>query len=147
MIVEQGIQLITLVGPGGSGKTRLALQAGEDLSEQFGSRVFFVSLASLTEPELVGPEIALALDIHAVPSPVEAIQRELAAEAEPTLLILDNFEHVTGAAPIVGDLLARVYDGSASAMVLNLIETADLDGDELAELRRLIARKAKEQQK
>ena len=48
---------------------------------------------------------------------------------------------------MMGDLLCRVYDGSPSAMVLNLIETADLDADELAKLRRLISRKAKEQQK
>jgi len=47
---------------------------------------------------------------------------------------------------IVGDLLSRIFDGSPSAMVLNLIETADLDAEELAELRRLISRKAKEQQ-
>ena len=47
---------------------------------------------------------------------------------------------------MAGDLLKRVFDGSASAMVLNLIETADLDADELAQLRRLISRKAKEQQ-
>ncbi len=44
------------------------------------------------------------------------------------------------------DLLARVFDGSAKAMVLNLLETADIDAEELAELRRLIGRKAKEQQ-
>jgi len=48
---------------------------------------------------------------------------------------------------IMGDLLSRVFDGSPQAMVLNLIETADLDADELAELRRLISRKATEQQK
>ena len=48
---------------------------------------------------------------------------------------------------IMGDLLSRVFEGSPSAMVLNLIETADLDADEVAELRRLIGRKAKEQQK
>ena len=48
---------------------------------------------------------------------------------------------------IMGDLLSRVFDGSPSAMVLNLIETADLDADEVDELRRLIGRKAKEQQK
>ena len=47
---------------------------------------------------------------------------------------------------MTGDLLSRLFDGSASAMVLNMIETADLDADELAELRRLINRKAKEQQ-
>jgi BlaI family transcriptional regulator, penicillinase repressor len=45
---------------------------------------------------------------------------------------------------IVGDLLSRVFDGSASAMVLNLLETADLDSEELSELRRLITRKARE---
>ncbi len=46
---------------------------------------------------------------------------------------------------MMGDLLSRVFDGSPSAMVLNLLETTDLDTDELAELRRLISRKAKEQ--
>jgi predicted transcriptional regulator len=53
-------------------------------------------------------------------------------------------ENVAGG--LMSDLLARVFDGSASAMVLNLLETADLDAGELAELRRLIGRKAKEQQ-
>ncbi|HEY1599834.1 MAG TPA: BlaI/MecI/CopY family transcriptional regulator [Pirellulales bacterium] len=48
---------------------------------------------------------------------------------------------------IVGDLLSRVFGGSSSAMVLNLIETADLGADELADLRRLISRKAAEQKK
>ena len=54
-------------------------------------------------------------------------------------------ENVAGG--IVGDLLSRVFNGSSSAMVMNLLETADLDADELAELRRLISRKEKEQQK
>ena len=58
-----------------------------------------------------------------------------------------NVKRQSVAGGIVGDLLARVFDGSPSAMVLNLIETADLDVGEVAELRRLIARKAKEQQK
>ncbi len=53
-------------------------------------------------------------------------------------------QSVTGR--MMGDLLSRVFDGSPSAMVLNLIETADLDADELAEVRRLINRKSKEQQ-
>ena len=51
-------------------------------------------------------------------------------------------ENVTG--KMMGDLISRAFNGSPSAMVLNLIETADLDCDELAELRRLISRKAKE---
>jgi predicted transcriptional regulator len=52
-------------------------------------------------------------------------------------------ERVAGG--MVGDILSRLFEGSASAMVLNLIETADLDPAEIAEIRRLIARKAKEQ--
>jgi len=51
-------------------------------------------------------------------------------------------KHVTGG--MMGDLLTRVFEGSLSAMVLNLLETADLDAEELAELRKLITRKAKE---
>lgn len=50
------------------------------------------------------------------------------------------------AGEMTGDLLSRLFDGSASAMILNLIETADLDAEELAELRRLITRKSREQQ-
>ena len=53
-------------------------------------------------------------------------------------------ENVTG--KMMGDLVSRIFDGSPSAMVLNLLETNDLDADELNELRKLIARKAKEQQ-
>jgi BlaI family transcriptional regulator, penicillinase repressor len=53
--------------------------------------------------------------------------------------------HVAGR--LMGDLLSRVFDGSPSAMVLNLIENVDLDAEEVDELRRLISRKAKEQQK
>ena len=52
-------------------------------------------------------------------------------------------ESVTGG--MMGDLLTRVFDGSPAAMVLNLLETADLDAEELSELRKLITRKAKEQ--
>ncbi len=54
-------------------------------------------------------------------------------------------QNVTGG--MVGDLLSRAFDGSSADLVLNLIETADLDAEELGELRRLISRKAKEQQK
>ncbi len=54
-------------------------------------------------------------------------------------------QSVTGG--MVGDMLSRVFDGSSADLVLNLIETADLDAEELGELRRLINRKAKEQQK
>lgn len=56
----------------------------------------------------------------------------------------DKKQHVAGR--MVGDLVERAFDGCASAMVLNLLETADLDGEELAEIRNLISRKAKDKQ-
>ena len=56
-----------------------------------------------------------------------------------------NKTKVTGG--MVGDLLSRVFEGSAEAMVLNLLETTDLDGEELAEIRKLINRKVREQKK
>ncbi|NLY01244.1 MAG: BlaI/MecI/CopY family transcriptional regulator [Rhodopirellula sp.] len=62
-------------------------------------------------------------------------------------LFVPKVQRESVAGGIVGDLISRVFDGSASAMVLNLIENVDLDADEMAELRRLIGRKAKEQQK
>ena len=62
-------------------------------------------------------------------------------------LFAPTVEKDSVAGGIMGDLLSRVYGGSPSALVLNLIETANLGDDELAELRRLITRKAKEQQK
>jgi BlaI family transcriptional regulator, penicillinase repressor len=55
----------------------------------------------------------------------------------------DKKQHVAGR--MIGDLVYRAFDGSASAMVLNLLETAEIDADELAEIRNLISRKAKEQ--
>ncbi|HET9425659.1 MAG TPA: protein kinase, partial [Gemmatimonadaceae bacterium] len=61
MIVEQGVRLVTLTGPGGSGKTRLALTAAEQLMDWFGGRVFFVPLATVTDRELVGAAIAQSL--------------------------------------------------------------------------------------
>lgn len=63
------------------------------------------------------------------------------------LLFTPKVERARVTGGMMGDLLSRVFEGSPSAMVLNLIETADLDAEELAELRRLIGRKAKEQQK
>ena len=62
-----------------------------------------------------------------------------------SFLFSPRMKKETVAGSIVGDVLSRVFEGSASEMMLNLLETADLDADELTELRKLIARKAKEQ--
>jgi predicted ATPase/DNA-binding XRE family transcriptional regulator len=100
-------RLITLTGPGGAGKTRLALEiARTDAAEC--ARVFFVELAAVRNAASVAPAIAEALgvlDATALDLPRRA---RAACAGTPTLLVLDNFEHVLDAAPLVADLLASV---------------------------------------
>jgi predicted ATPase len=94
MLVD-GERLVTLTGPGGSGKTRLALQVGAELLGEFPGGVFFVPLASLDSAELVRPAIARTVG---VPELEEIADRR-------ALLLLDNFEHVLDAAQEVACLL------------------------------------------
>src|SRR5947209_11291362 len=99
------IRLLTLTGPGGSGKTRLALEAAMARRTAYADGIFWVSLAPLTDPALVAPTIAAVLDIrdageHGL---LEALKRAL--QEKQLLLVLDNFEHLLEGAPLVGDLL------------------------------------------
>jgi predicted ATPase/class 3 adenylate cyclase len=98
-------RLLTLTGPGGTGKTRLALQVGADLLEEFEDGVFFVPLASIIDPELVPSTIAgsLGLKESAGQSLTETLEGYL--HQKHLLLILDNFEQVLEGATPVGDLL------------------------------------------
>jgi len=99
------VRLLTLTGPGGTGKTRLALQAGADLLEEFDDGIFFVSLATITDPELVPSTIAGSLGLResAGQSLTETLEGYL--HHKHLLLILDNFEQVLEGAPLVGELL------------------------------------------
>ena len=108
MIVNEGSRLVTLTGAGGSGKTRLALAAAEQLLEFFAGRVFFVPLASVTEPELVGAAIAHALGAgDPARAPLPAVIASLRSTENRSLLIIDNFEQVIDAAPELADLIAN----------------------------------------
>src|SRR5439155_17174958 len=90
-LLREGVRVMTLTGPGGSGKTRLALEAAAELVPDFANGVFWVGLASLRDPSLVLDTIAQALG--AKDELVEHIgEREL-------LLLLDNLEQVIDAAP------------------------------------------------
>ncbi len=98
-------RIVTLTGPGGSGKTRLALEAAEAALGDFEDGVFFVGLAPIRDPTLVIPAISQAL--HAGESlgksPIEALEAHL--RDKQVLLLLDNFEQVVDAAPLVVGLL------------------------------------------
>src|SRR6185503_13486416 len=98
-------RLVTLTGAGGSGKTRLSLQVASELLEQFQDGVFFVALAPITDPGLVPSTIAQSLGVTeaAGKSITESIKDYLQSKA--LLLVLDNYEQVISAAPLVAELL------------------------------------------
>ena len=105
LLGEESIRLVTLTGPGGVGKTRLALRVGEASSFAFVDGVAFVSLAEVADDTLVLPTIAQAIDLPVAAD--RSLVERLVAELAPRhlLLILDNFEHLLPAAPLVRDLL------------------------------------------
>jgi predicted ATPase/serine/threonine protein kinase len=95
------VRLLTLTGPGGAGKTRLATELARLMGGHFANGVHVVALASTAGPELVGSAVAQALGLRESPGarPVEQVARHFAGAH--ALLVLDNFEHVLEAAPIV----------------------------------------------
>jgi predicted ATPase/class 3 adenylate cyclase len=99
------LRLLTLTGPGGTGKTRLSLQAAADLIDRFAHGVFFVDLASIYAPEAVLPAIAHTLGIRE--TNYRPVMEELKSKLKDSqmLLLLDNMEQVTGAGPLLVELL------------------------------------------
>ncbi|MBW3610301.1 MAG: tetratricopeptide repeat protein [Actinobacteria bacterium] len=97
-------RLLTLTGPGGTGKSRLAVEVAGDLLGEFPDGVFLVKLGGLRDPALIAPTIAQALGLTATDRPVlQALKDHL--EPLRLLLILDNFEHLLPGAPLVRELL------------------------------------------
>ena len=104
-LTSMDIRLLTLTGPGGTGKTRLSLQAAADLNDHFAEGVFFVDLAPIRDPEGVLPAIARTLGIKKISHrPILDELKERLHDQE-MLLLLDNFEQITAAAPLVVELL------------------------------------------
>jgi len=111
-LLREGTRLLTLVGPGGVGKTRLALGIAAGLRDTFPDGVLFVSLAAIASPDLVLPTLMQAVGLRdgdgdGRPPRDTLISHLSSARA---LLVLDNFEHLIAAAPLVAELLASCPD-------------------------------------
>jgi predicted ATPase/DNA-binding XRE family transcriptional regulator len=106
MLSSPEVRLLTLTGPPGIGKTRLALEVANRVKERFADGAYLVALASVVDPDLVPATIARTLGTpeKSRESPLEALQRALGTRQ--MLLVLDNFEQVLDAAPAIVDLLA-----------------------------------------
>jgi len=100
-------QLVTLTGPGGIGKTRLALQVAAEAAAEFPGGICFVPLSAVSDHGLIASTIAQALGMRETgnQSPQESLKEYLSGLDQPMLLLLDNFEHLVSAAPVIAQLL------------------------------------------
>jgi predicted ATPase/DNA-binding SARP family transcriptional activator len=104
-LLRDEVRLLTVTGPGGTGKTRIALRAATDLQTHFAGGAYFVNLAPLTDPGLVAATIATVLGVKELPGKTVLDSIVSYLQGKQALLLLDNFEQVADAAPLIGHLV------------------------------------------
>jgi predicted ATPase len=126
LLGDPDVRMVTIVGPGGIGKSRLALAVAEAARERYPDGIVYIELASLTEPSLVLPTIAKSLDIEEHPgaSVSDRLRDRLAAAR--MLMVLDNMEQLADAANDLSDLLAAT---DALVLLVTSRRTLDIRGE------------------
>jgi predicted ATPase len=127
LLTDVGVRLLTLTGPGGTGKTRLALQAAAEASESFPDGVFWVPLAPLRDPDLVLPSLARALALAEEPD--TPLEETLVAHlsGKSLLLLLDNAEHLL---PPAAERIAALRATNGSCVLVTSRERLRIGGEQ-----------------
>lgn len=108
-LIREGARLVTLLGPGGIGKTRLAVEAARELEPGLSGRAYFADLAPLSSPDQVGVAIAEAVGVHPEGN-ADVLTLVADSISAPSLVVVDNFEHVVAGNAALGALISNTSE-------------------------------------